>query len=82
MAGINSNGANNLDDRKVECHRKLMVPFVMCRDGHDRTSAVAGEHVVCDPDGDLFSVNRIDGRGAERNSGFFLGEIRPLKVAL
>ncbi len=57
-----------------------MITFIMCRNGHDRTSAVAHEDVIGDPDRDLRVVDRIDRIGAGEDAGLALGEVGALEV--
>ena len=54
----------------------------MGRDGHDRARAVAGQHIVGDPDRHRLAVDRVDGGRAREDAGLVLGEIGPLEVAL
>ena len=58
-----------------------MVALIVRGDGHDGAGAVAGEHIVGDPDGDLLAVHRIDRGEAERHAGLLLGEVRALQIA-
>ena len=50
-------------------------------DGHDGSGSVAHQHIVRDPDGNLFSIDRIDGIGSGEDPCFFLGEVRAFQVA-
>ena len=50
-------------------------------DGHDGSGSVTHQHIVRDPDGNLFSIDRIDGIGSGEDPCFFLGEVRAFQVA-
>ena len=54
----------------------------MGRNGHDGSRAVTHQHIVRNPDGDLFPVGGVDGIGSGEDARFFLGEVRAFQVAL
>ena len=54
----------------------------MCRHGHDSPGAVSHQHVVCNPDGYLLVVDRVDGVCTCKDSGLILGEVSAVKVRL
>ena len=55
----------------------------MRRHGHDRAGAVGDEHIVGGPDGDLGTVDGVDGVGAGEHAGLLLvGKVRTLEVGL
>ena len=58
------------------------VPLVVCGHGHDRAGAVGREDVVGDPDGNLLSVDRVDGGGAGPDAGLVLGKFGAFQVGL
>jgi hypothetical protein len=51
---------------------KMEVPLVVGGDAHDRAGAVAEEHIVRNPNGDLLAVDGIYGVCAQENPGFLL----------
>jgi hypothetical protein len=51
---------DHVADRQVELLRELVVALVVGGHGHDRAGAVAGQHVVGDPDRDALAVDRVD----------------------
>ena len=61
---------------------ELEVAFVMRGHGHDRAGPVAGEDIVCDPNGDPCAVQGIERVGAGEHAGLLLREVRSLQVAL
>ena len=55
----------------------------MGRNGHDGTRAVSDENVVGSPNGDLSTIDGVNGVRAREHAGLFLvGEVGPLEVAL
>ena len=58
------------------------VAFIVRRHGHDRPRAVAGEHIVGNPNRHRLAVHRIDCIGAAKNARFCFGEFCPIDVAL
>ena len=54
----------------------------MRRNRHDRTSPVAEEHVISDPDGNPFVVQRIARVGADEDAGLLFREIGPFQLRL
>ena len=74
---------NHLHHGDAKLGGKLPVAGVMRRHGHDGAGAIAHEHIVADPDGDLLAIDRVDGADAvDLNAGLVLGQLRALKVAL
>ena len=72
-----------MDDRQLEFLGEFPVTFVVRRYGHDRTRSVGDEHVVGGPDGDLRTVDGVDGVGASEHAGLLLGrEVGALEVGL
>ncbi len=61
-------------DRQLELPGKLEIALVVRRHGHDRAGAVAGQHIVGDPDRHRLVVDRIDGIRAGEDAGLFLGQ--------
>ena len=59
-----------------------MVALVVRRDGHNRSGAVAHEHIVGDPDGHALAVHGIDRVSTAEHARFVLGQIGPLEIAL
>ena len=78
---LNVSALDDFNDRKTELLRKLPVPAVVSRNRHNGTRAVAGKHVIRDPDRHLGAVYRVDGIRAREYAGFILGQIRTLQVA-
>src|SRR5579884_681821 len=52
-------GPDDLDDGNAELARKLEVALVVGGNAHDRARAVAHQHVVGDPDGNLLAADRV-----------------------
>ena len=52
----------------------------MRRHRHDGPRAIARQHVVRDPDGNLLGVDRIDGIRAREHAGFLLREFRAFEI--
>jgi hypothetical protein len=73
---------DDLDDGQVELRGELEVARVVARHGHDGAGAVADEHVVGNPDGYLFPVDRVDSVTAGEDAGLLLGQFRAFEVAL
>ena len=71
---------DDLNDRQVELGGELEIARVMRRHGHDCAGAVAGEHVVGNPDGNLLAVDRIDGVSAGEHAGFFLRQFGAFQI--
>ena len=71
---------DDLADGQAEGAGELPVALVVRGHGHDRAGAVAGQHVVGDPDGDLLAVDRVDGVGAGEDAGLFLGQVGALEL--
>ena len=69
-------------DGQCELARKLPVALVVRGHGHDRAGAVAGEHVVGDPDGDVLAADRVDRERAGEDAGLVLREFSTFEVAL
>jgi len=74
-------GVDDLDDRKVELLREIVVAVIVRGHGHDRAGAVAHDDVVGDPDRNAGAVGGIERVGAGEYAGFFLGEVGALEVA-
>ena len=64
---------DDLDDRQVEGPGEFPVALVVTGHGHDGARAVAGEHVVGDPDRDRLAVGRVGRRRAGRDTGLGAG---------
>ena len=54
----------------------------MCRHGHDRAGAIAGEHVIRDPNWHGLVVHRINRVRAGEHTGLVLRQFRALQIAL
>ena len=54
-------------DRDVENLSEFKVAGIVSRNRHDGAGAVAYQHIVGDPDGDFFCVDRIDGISTGEN---------------
>ena len=57
-------GDYHLNNRQVKVTSKGKVTAVVCRYGHHRSSAIASQDIVADPDGDGLTRQRIGGVGA------------------
>ncbi len=73
---------DHLDDRQTVLGGELEVALVVCRHGHDGAGAVAHQHVVADPDGDLEAVHRVDRGGAGEHAALLLLGRQALDLAL
>ena len=65
-----------LDDRhyrQAELLRECIVAAVVGRNGHDRARAIAGEHILADPDRHLLARERVDAIGAREHARDRLG---------
>ena len=72
---------NDFYDRQFEFLCEFPVAFVMRRDSHDRTGAVAHEYVVGGPDRNGPAGRRIDGAQTfQLDAGLLLRQFRTLKV--
>src|SRR5207237_116603 len=65
-------GADHPPDRQLVLARELEVATVMSGDAHDRAGAIAGQHVVGDPDRDSLLGEWIDRVGAGKDAGLFV----------
>ena len=74
---------DDLDDGQAEPGGEGEVALVVGGHRHDGAGAVAHEHVVADPDGDLLAVDRVHGVGAGEHAGLLLlgGEALDLALA-
>ena len=66
----------------MEFPGEFQIAVVVRRDGHDGSGAVAGQHVVGDPDRDHFVVDRIHRESPGEDPGLFLGQVGALQIAL
>ena len=73
---------DDLHDGQVELRGELEVARVVPGHGHDGAGAVADQHVIGDPDGDLLAVDRVDGVGAGEHAGLLLGQFGAFEVGL
>ncbi|OQC23896.1 MAG: hypothetical protein BWX70_02725 [Verrucomicrobia bacterium ADurb.Bin070] len=73
---------DDADDRDPEFLSKFKVARVVGRHGHDRARAVADQHVVGDPDGDLSAGHRIDRIRAGEDTGLLGVQFGAVHVAL
>jgi hypothetical protein len=73
---------DDLNNWQIEFGGKLEVACVVRWHGHDGAGTVAGEDVIRDPDGNFFTVDRIDGISAGENAGLFLGQFSTFQVGL
>ncbi len=68
-------------DGKVEFRGKVPVPLVVGGHCHDGTGSVGHQHIIGDPDGNLFSVHRIGGgKPLNLHACLLLHKLRALKV--
>ncbi|MPM07237.1 hypothetical protein SDC9_53543 [bioreactor metagenome] len=73
----------DFDDRQAERLCKRVVALVVTGNGHDRARAVAHEHIVRNPDRNLFAVDRVNrGDALQRFARFILCQFAALKIAL
>src|SRR6266566_5602217 len=56
----------------TELTRKLKVTLVMSRNTHDRAGAIAHQHIIGDPDRDLFTVDGIGDVATCKDAGLLL----------
>ena len=72
------------DDRldfDLELSGELKVSLVVSGYRHDRSGAVADQHIVGNPDGDPFSVDGVDSITAREDAAFPFRKIGPVKIA-
>ena len=80
---LNVAALDHLDHRQTEGFGKLIVPGVVSRNRHDGAGAVAHQDVVGNKDGDLPTVDGIDGHDAlQPDAGLVLVDLGALKVGL
>src|SRR5947208_6219328 len=72
IAGLLIHRANDLAYRYAELARKLEVALVMSWDTHDGPGAVAHQHIVGNPDRNLFAVDRIGDVAPGKDTGLLL----------
>src|SRR5207302_11143654 len=65
-------GADHPPDRQLVLARELEVATVMRGYAQDRAGAIAGQHVVGDPDRDSLLGEWIDRVGAGKDAGLFV----------
>ncbi len=82
LGGAAVGGPHHGADRQIERTGKFIVALVVRWHRHDRAGAIAGKHVVGDPDRDLLAVDRIDGKGSGERARLLLGQIGAFQVAL
>ena len=62
---------NNNDNRQIEFFREFQVAFIVRRHATYRAGAVAKQHVISDPDWNLFVGRRINCVRASKHAGFY-----------
>ena len=68
-SSASSGAGDDAPDGQAEALREREVALVVGGHGHDGAGAVAGQHVVGDPDGDALAVDGVDGVGADGHAG-------------
>ncbi len=68
-------------DGQVELQSEHEVAFVVSGHRHDGARPVTDEHIVGNPDRNLFAVDRIDGKGAGKDAGLLLGQLGAFQIA-
>ena len=69
-------------DLNLKLCGEFKIAFIVSRHGHDRPRAVTDQHIIGDPDGHFFVVDRVDRIATGENATFSLGEVRPVEIAL
>ena len=67
---------------QIKSLSELKVPLIMRRNRHDRSSAVAHQHVIGDPEWNQNAIHRIHGVGTSENARFLFGEFRTVQFTL